>query len=110
MAESVEFSKLSIDDLNKLIGKAQKEINKKEKAKIQALRSELEQIAKNRSGKSVEEIFGFDTKKKKNKTVGEAKYRNPKNTEQTWTGRGKRPRWIQEALDKGGSLDDFLIK
>jgi len=110
MVESMEFSKLSIDDLNKLISRAQKEINKKEKAKIQALRSELEDIAKSRSGLSVEEVFGFDTKKKKNKTVGEAKYRNPNNVEQTWTGRGKRPHWIQQALAKNGSLDDFLIK
>ena len=38
------------------------------------------------------------------------KYRNPKDHTQTWTGRGKRPKWLQEMLDRGGKLENFLIK
>ena len=37
------------------------------------------------------------------------KYRNPANPEQTWTGRGKRPRWLADALASGAELDSFLI-
>lgn len=36
------------------------------------------------------------------------KYRNPANPEQTWTGRGVSPAWIQ-ALKAAGSLDSALI-
>lgn len=36
------------------------------------------------------------------------KYRNPANAEQTWTGRGKAPLWVQE-LQKVGTLDSALI-
>ena len=36
------------------------------------------------------------------------KYRNPANPEQTWTGRGVSPAWIQ-ALKAAGSLDAALI-
>ena len=36
------------------------------------------------------------------------KYRNPANHEQTWTGRGVAPTWIQ-ALKAAGTLDSALI-
>ncbi len=36
------------------------------------------------------------------------KYRNPE-TDATWSGRGKPPRWISEAESQGKSRDSFLI-
>ncbi len=36
------------------------------------------------------------------------KYRNPANAEQTWTGRGVSPTWVQE-LKTAGKLDTALI-
>ncbi|MCC2597508.1 H-NS histone family protein [Pusillimonas sp. MFBS29] len=37
-----------------------------------------------------------------------AKYRHPE-TNETWTGRGKAPRWITNAEAEGKSRDQFLI-
>ena len=37
------------------------------------------------------------------------KYRNPKNPAETWSGRGKLPRWLRPQLRGGRKLDDFLI-
>lgn len=37
------------------------------------------------------------------------KYRNPA-TGETWTGRGKRPKWVGAHLESGGNLDSFLIE
>jgi DNA-binding protein H-NS len=37
------------------------------------------------------------------------KYRNPKNPMETWSGRGKQPRWLGPHLEAGRRLDDFLI-
>jgi DNA-binding protein H-NS len=37
------------------------------------------------------------------------KYRNPANPEQTWTGRGRSPLWVQD-LQKSGTLESALIK
>jgi len=62
---------------------------------------------------------GGKKKAAKVKTVGAAKksgprgkvapkYRNPANAEQTWTGRGKSPVWVQ-ALKAAGTLDSALI-
>lgn len=38
------------------------------------------------------------------------KYKNPRNPSETWSGRGKQPRWLTEYLKAGRKLDDFLIK
>jgi len=38
------------------------------------------------------------------------KYRNPKNQNETWAGRGKQPRWLTNQLRSGRKLTDFLIQ
>jgi DNA-binding protein H-NS len=37
------------------------------------------------------------------------KYRNPDNPSETWTGRGREPKWMQHQIAEGKSRDDFLI-
>jgi DNA-binding protein H-NS len=38
------------------------------------------------------------------------RYRNPDNPEQTWSGRGRRPRWLHDAEAAGRSLEDMAIR
>jgi DNA-binding protein H-NS len=38
------------------------------------------------------------------------KYVNPAAPGETWSGRGKRPRWLVHALQTGHSLDEFKIE
>jgi DNA-binding protein H-NS len=37
------------------------------------------------------------------------KYFNPLAPEETWSGRGKRPRWLEAALQSGHNLEEFKI-
>jgi DNA-binding protein H-NS len=37
------------------------------------------------------------------------KYRNPDQPSETWSGRGKQPRWLTAQLSTGKRIDDFLI-
>jgi len=37
------------------------------------------------------------------------KFRNPNEPSQTWTGRGKQPRWLTACLSSGRRIDDFRI-
>jgi DNA-binding protein H-NS len=38
------------------------------------------------------------------------KYRNPNNLDETWSGRGRKPRWLTVALTSvGAQLDDFHV-
>ncbi|MFV1978322.1 MAG: H-NS family nucleoid-associated regulatory protein [Myxococcota bacterium] len=36
-------------------------------------------------------------------------YRNPSNSAETWTGRGRKPKWVREALARGVRLEDLTI-
>jgi len=38
------------------------------------------------------------------------KYRNPADATQGWTGRGRKPRWVEAWLADGKSLDQLLVK
>jgi DNA-binding protein H-NS len=37
------------------------------------------------------------------------KYRNPDERSETWSGRGRRPRWMTKALLAGRSIEEFVI-
>ncbi|OSP53399.1 H-NS family nucleoid-associated regulatory protein [Pseudoruegeria sp. SK021] len=43
------------------------------------------------------------------KAVIPPRYCHPENPELTWSGRGRRPAWIKEALAAGTTLETFLI-
>jgi DNA-binding protein H-NS len=57
-----------------------------------------------KAGFSIDELFGGRVGKK-----GVAKYRNPKDPAQTWTGRGRKPNWLIDAVKKGGKLDSYSV-
>jgi DNA-binding protein H-NS len=46
---------------------------------------------------------------KRSRAATAAKYQHPENPSLTWSGRGRRPDWIHDAVNAGQSLDDFLI-
>jgi DNA-binding protein H-NS len=37
------------------------------------------------------------------------KYRNPDEPSETWSGRGKQPRWLATALETGHAIEEFTI-
>jgi DNA-binding protein H-NS len=37
------------------------------------------------------------------------KFRNPANPDETWSGRGRSPKWMAEHLEAGGSKEDLAI-
>ncbi|MBM9595987.1 H-NS histone family protein [Rhodobacteraceae bacterium MCCB 386] len=42
--------------------------------------------------------------------AADPKYRHPDYPELTWSGRGRRPRWITDAVEAGLKLDDLKTK
>ena len=46
---------------------------------------------------------------KRGKAKTPAKYRNPEDPEQTWSGRGRKPGWVNAAEAAGKSISDFEI-
>ncbi|MBT0958108.1 H-NS histone family protein [Alphaproteobacteria bacterium KMM 3653] len=64
-------------------------------------------------GVSLDDLVGGKTGRKKRAKaagpIGKAKYKNPANPDQTWTGRGRRPQWVIDALGAGKNLEDMAI-
>lgn len=44
------------------------------------------------------------------KGKGVPKYRSSIDSDLTWTGKGRKPGWVQTYLDNGGDLEEWLIK
>jgi DNA-binding protein H-NS len=76
-----------------------------ERRKRQAL-VELEEKAK-AMGFSLAELTGAVKTRKRSPSV--AKYANPADKSDTWSGRGRKPRWFSEALAKGKKPQDLAI-
>jgi DNA-binding protein H-NS len=56
---------------------------------------------------TVAELYGFTTKRGRSKSA--AKYANPDDLSQTWTGRGRKLNWLVARLKKGAKIEDFVI-
>lgn len=106
---NVDLNGLSIPQLRKLIQDAEKEIGRKEQVQVREVRSKMEELASS-VGMSLEEVITFGGRPRKSgRSSGVVRYRNPANPDQTWSGRGKQPNWLKEALEKGASKEDFAV-
>ena len=47
---------------------------------------------------------------RKSRTKVPPKYRHPENSKLLWAGRGNKPLWVRECLEKGLTMDDLLIE
>lgn len=104
---ALNMNKMSIAELNKLVSEAQVALSKK-----QEVAAKVRKLAQD-NGLDISDLMAANkTKKSKaNKTRGKVapKYKNPANPVETWTGRGRQPLWVADALMGGKSLDDLLI-
>jgi DNA-binding protein H-NS len=80
-------------------------ISEKRIADATATKEALRAMAE-KHGFNLNELFG---KRGGKRGPSEVKYRNPKDTSQTWTGRGRKPNWLVDALKKGTKIDSFAI-
>lgn len=101
---AVNVDKMSLKELLDLEARVRRAIaNAKEKERSE-LKQKIASLAEN-AGFSVSELFGGGRKG----TKVAIKYRNKDNPSETWTGRGRQPKWLAAKLAKGAKLNDFSI-
>jgi DNA-binding protein H-NS len=113
---AIELDSLNFKQLTDLIARAQKRLDSMQSERVGKARAKLANLAK-AEGYTIEELFGgakkgrgkAKAKTTKVKRVVKPKYRNPANAAETWSGRGKRPRWFNAALSAGKKDKDLLI-
>lgn len=120
---SFDLEGFSATELETLITQAKKRKTTLKKRKpIASVRAKLKAAAA-AEGYTIAELFAGKSAKaaparkarkaaKKGRRLGKVapKYRNPANKSETWTGRGKPPRWMAPLLKKGKKKEDFLIR
>ncbi|MBA4490981.1 H-NS histone family protein [Paracoccus sp. S1E-3] len=102
-----DLETLTLKELQELRGKVERAITSYEERKRREAMAAAEAAAREH-GFSLNELTGAKVAGRRGGKVA-PKYANPENAEQTWTGRGRRPQWVQEALASGKSLDDLAI-
>lgn len=96
--KKIDLSKMSMDDLRSLAKDVEVAIRDFQKRKRSEAMKEIQAVAK-KHGLSVDDIVGGKGKAKKGKAP--AKFRNPADPSQQWSGRGRQPVWYKEAIAAG---------
>lgn len=110
---NIDLSNYNLAELKGLQFEVEKQIKSRQQEEVKKAREQILALTKN-LGVSVDELLsakggkpGKSGKGKGQSAGGAAQYRNPGDTSQTWTGRGRRPAWVTEALSGGKTLDDL---
>jgi DNA-binding protein H-NS len=108
----INLSELSVKELETLRSEIDNRIDQLAQMKKQEALARLDEMVAT-LGLDGEEIAAhFRFRKgplKANGHSGSKKYQNPKN-EQSWSGRGRKPAWVQAHLDAGGELKSLEAK
>lgn len=103
------LDKMTLKDLRDLESRVAAAILRAQEREKAELKARIEELA-SEAGMTVAEIYGSSRGRGAGKGAKVAiKYMNPDDKTQTWTGRGRQPRWLAAKLSKGGKLADFSI-
>ena len=103
-------SLMSSSELQLLRDEVDAELKRRE-GKLAAI-EEIKRMAQEKGLKLEElltELGGSKLRPKREPVAVAPRYRNPDNASQTWSGRGKRPLWLNAALQAGKTLDELRV-
>jgi DNA-binding protein H-NS len=107
---TMDLSNYNLSELKGLQHDIEKEIKDRQQQEVKKARDQIFTIAQG-LGVSVEELLADTAKKSKSEKEEKAQpqYQNPADNSQTWSGRGRQPKWIVDGLAGGKTLGDFRI-
>lgn len=101
------LNNLTLKELRDLQSQVAKSIASFEDRKKKEALVELEEKART-MGYSLAELTGAPVVARK-RSPAVAKYANPADASDTWSGRGRKPRWFEAALKSGQRPEDLAI-
>ncbi len=102
----VDLSNMSLKELKALQSQVARAIEGFEERRKKDALAAVEETAKS-LGFSLNELVGAAPARKR--APAKAKYADPANPANTWSGRGRKPRWAIAALKAGKTLEDLAI-
>ena len=104
---AINLDSMSLKELKDLQSQVTRTIASYEERKKKQALTELEEKAR-QMGFSLAELTGGAVKTRK-RAPATPKYANPADKTDTWSGRGRKPRWFDAALKAGKSPEDLAI-
>ncbi|PKO86191.1 MAG: histidinol phosphate phosphatase [Betaproteobacteria bacterium HGW-Betaproteobacteria-12] len=105
----MDLSTLSVAQLRELQQQIPAELKRREAQEKVNILNEVRAFAKAR-GYAIEELLAKEAKAKSPSGAKvRVKYRHPENAGLEWTGRGRKPKWVEAWLANGGNLDNLLV-
>jgi DNA-binding protein H-NS len=101
-----DLTPYTIEQLETLLADIQKRLSELRQEKRKEAFQQLDAMAKE-LGLAKEDLAARYAKTPRRRNPAPALYRNPMNPEQTWTGKGRKPQWVQDYLAAGKSLEDL---
>ncbi len=105
---NTDLERLSEAELANVIANAQRALKEKQHSKRREVIAQIRDLAAS-IGVTVEITDGEKPVSSRRGSKVAPKYRNPDNSNQTWTGRGMKPRWLQALINQGRDANEFLI-
>jgi DNA-binding protein H-NS len=104
----LNLDNLTLDELNELSKSVNLAISSSEAKRLTAARSALEDLAREH-GFTLAELVDPAPKGKRSTKALAPKFVNPNNPIETWSGRGRKPKWFLEGLAAGKKPEEFLL-
>ena len=107
---TIDLSSYNLSELKGLHHEIDNMIRERRQQDMRAAREKILAMAQE-LGISVDELIASSEKKLKKASdqKTQARYQNPNNIDQTWSGRGRQPKWIVEGLANGKTLESYRI-
>jgi DNA-binding protein H-NS len=103
-----DFDSMSLDELWSLHETLAKTLAERLSSEKATLEARLKQLHQPGSGARLVTRSATGDERRPYPAVA-PKYRNPEDSNETWSGRGKQPRWLVALLQTGKQIDDFRI-
>ena len=106
----MDLTNLSAKQLDEIVAAAARRKTELAGETVANVRAKIEKILRS-EGLTLDEVFGNRRAggRKSTRAKVAPKYRNPKDSTQTWSGRGLKPRWVADALKAGKTLANLAI-
>lgn len=113
MTKKLNLDSMSVDEMWQLHEEISGLLSVRLTSEKRELEKRLERLRRDKQVTSSKHVNGIkdlaDAPRRKYPRVY-PKYQNPAEPSETWSGRGKTPRWLVAALKMGQKLEDFAIR
>lgn len=103
----INLNDMDLSQLKKLQKRVARAIESFEDRKKAVARKAVEEIAQEH-GFTITDLFDIALTKKTRKPAT-AKFANPANSADTWSGRGRQPQWFKATISGGQTADSMLV-